>query len=60
MKFSENRQLNMLKIIIIIVGYIYIILNDFTTHITIFNIVDDGKINYKLQILKPNSFFEKK
>ncbi len=51
MKLSENSQLNMLKIIIIIIGYIYIYitLNDFTTHITIFNIVDDGKINYNFK-----------
>jgi len=44
----------MLKIIIIIIGYI---LNNFTTYQNI--IVDDGK-KYNFQILETNFFFDKK
>jgi hypothetical protein len=42
MKFGEKIEVDMLKIIITIIGYI---LNNFTTHITILYIVDDGKNN---------------
>jgi hypothetical protein len=47
MKFSENMKFDMLKIIIIIIGYT---LNNFTTHITIV-IIDDEK-NYIISKLK--------
>jgi len=56
MKFCENMKLNMLKIILIIIGYT---LNNFTTHITRLYTSRWWK-KLKFQNGKKKSFFEKK